>query len=114
MNINLFKSMKLSDLQKTTHQISKTFPTKWGGKTRLIDLVEEVGELANAILVKESDKPKSRAFQGEEGLADSLCDILYDILILASYYHIDLEEEYVAMLEKLKKRISSGEFTPDK
>jgi hypothetical protein len=34
----------------------------------------------------------------------------WDLLILAHEYGIDLEKEYLAMLERLEKRILKGEF----
>ena len=103
--------MNLEDLTKKTKKISQKFPKKyqWTQKERYIDLVEEVGELANAILVYEKHKPQRVLHRGNS-IADALCDILFDLLLLADYYHLDLDEEYLEMLEKLEKRIKDGEF----
>jgi NTP pyrophosphatase (non-canonical NTP hydrolase) len=107
-------SKSLKDLQEVTGKLHQKFPVQWDRKTTFIDLIEEVGELANAVLIAEKAKPKRRAWQGEEGLADSLCDILDALFILANKYEIDLEKEYTAMLKRLEKRIEKGEFEPDK
>ena len=103
--------MNLKDLTQKSKKISQMFPKKfqWGNKERLIDLVEEVGELANAILVEEKNKPKRVLHKGNS-IADALCDILFDLLLLADYYRIDLGKEYVEMLKRLKRRIKRGEF----
>lgn len=103
--------MSFKKLTQESKKIARKFPRKfqWEGKERLIDLMEEVGELANAILVEEKKKPQSVLYRGNS-IADALCDILFDLLLLADYYGIDLREEYPQMLERLKGRIKKGEF----
>ena len=101
----------LKDLSKKTLKISKTFGgPEWSAEARLIDLMEEVGELSNAILVKEGYKNKKRA---KAELEDSLCDVLYELLILSELYGIDLEREYVNKLKRLEQRIKQREFQDD-
>ncbi len=46
----------------------------------------------------------------EKDVADALADILYDLILLARDYDMDLEKEYVEMLVSLEKRIKKGEF----
>ncbi len=101
--------MSFKDLTKKTKKISAGFPEKfqWTARERFVDLVEEVGELANAILIHEKKKPKSGLHYGNS-IADALCDILFDILLLADLYNIDLDTEYPAMLERLTKRIKKA------
>lgn len=83
---------------------SKGFPIHaW-----MIDLMEETGELANAILVKEGYKTTKRQ---KAELGDSLADILFDLILIADQYGLDLEKEYLTMLEKWKARAARGEFT---
>lgn len=101
--------MTLKQLTAKTIAISKKFPRQWDKKTRFVDLVEEIGEIANALLVEDRQKPK-RVLHPGNSLADSLSDTLYDLLILAHQYGINLEKEYSAMLERLEKRIEGGEF----
>lgn len=103
--------MGLKKLTKKSKKLSHQFPKKfqWEVKERFIDLVEEVGELANAILIEEKNKPK-RVLHPGNSIADALCDILFDLLLLADYYGIELEEEYLEMLKRLEARIKKGEF----
>lgn len=101
--------MDLGQLTDKTIKVTKKFPVKWNKRTRFIDLVEEIGEIANAILVKEKQKPKATLHR-DNSLPDALSDTLYDLLMLAYAYGIDLEKEYLKMLKRLEKRIKAGEF----
>ncbi|MFC1711105.1 MazG nucleotide pyrophosphohydrolase domain-containing protein [Patescibacteria group bacterium] len=101
--------MDLKQLTDKTVKITNKFSRKWGKHTRFVDLVEEVGEIANAILVKEGKKPKKTLHKGNS-LEDALSDTLFNLILLAHQYNIDLETEYIKMLKKLDKRIKSGEF----
>jgi len=98
----------LRQLIKQTKKITKKFPDPhWKAETRFVDLVEEIGELANAILVAEKRKSKKRQ---KAEIADSLCDCLWNIFILADIYGIDLDSEYQTVLKDVEKRISQGDF----
>ena len=101
--------MNLKQLAEKTVKLTKKFPRKWDKNTRFVDLVEEIGEIANAILVKEGQKPKKTLHPGNS-LPDALADTLFDLLLLAYQHGIDLEKEYLEMLKRLEKRIKSGEF----
>ena len=103
--------MNLKQLTDKTIKVNRRFKNwqEWDLKTRFIDLVEEVGELANAILTEHKAKGDKPGWQ-KDGLKDSLCDLLYDILIIAREQNIDLEEEYLLMLKDLERRIGAGEF----
>src|SRR3989338_2379651 len=99
----------MKELIERTKKLQKMFREKakgnwkdWGNEATMIDLVEEVGELANAILVKEGYKRDKRK---KAELEDSLADVLFDVILLSSNYNVDLEKEYKKMLEKLEKRI---------
>ena len=74
---------------------------------RFIQLVEEVGELANAIATTEGHKAKKLA---RADLKDSFADVLFDLVVLADLYRVDLEKETEEMLKRLEKRIESKEF----
>lgn len=103
--------MDLKKLTDKTIRVNKKFKNwqKWDLKTRFVDLIEEIGELANAILTKEKAKGSKPGWQ-KEGFKDSLCDVLYDLLILAHEQGVDLEKEYLKMLKDLEERIKRGEF----
>src|SRR3989338_5702272 len=101
----------MDKLQEKTKKLLTEFERvrtkKWTPEAMLTDLTEEVGELANAILVKEGFKNKKRA---KADLIDSICDILFDLYMIAEHYGVDVEKEYQKVLEQLKERIDRGEF----
>jgi NTP pyrophosphatase (non-canonical NTP hydrolase) len=100
--------MNLDELQKITKEVVKKFPGKqWKAEIRTLDLVEEVGELCNAILVEEGHKGKKRA---KAELADSLVDILFDLILLADIYKVNLDKEYLKMIADIKKRQKEKQF----
>jgi NTP pyrophosphatase (non-canonical NTP hydrolase) len=102
--------MTLNEMAKKTREVSEKFGTTWSKEVRLVDMMEEVGELSNAVLVKEGHKNQKRA---KAELEDSLCDVLYDLLLLSENYGVDLENEYKKMLESLEKRIKERQFQDD-
>lgn len=100
--------MNLNEAVEKTQKVADGMPgEKWGIYQRFNDLVEEVGELANAIQVKEGWKTKNRA---KAELVDSVCDILYSIFSVAAIYNIDLEKEYPKVLEHIDNRRKEGDF----
>lgn len=84
-------------------------------RSRLLDLMEEVGELAQAVQIVEGFKmsrdPKKQKTKVD--VVDAICDCLYELVLLSDQYEIDLEKEYLGVLDSLKKRLDSGEFTRD-
>jgi NTP pyrophosphatase (non-canonical NTP hydrolase) len=82
-------------------------PPKWEVHQRFVDLVEEVGELANAIQTEEGYKSKSRK---KSDLVDSICDVLYEIFSIAAFYNIDLDKEYPKVLKEIDGRRKKGDF----
>jgi NTP pyrophosphatase (non-canonical NTP hydrolase) len=100
--------MNLSEAVSKTKKVSDLMPgEKWGIYQRFNDLVEEVGELANAIQVKEGWKSENRA---KSELVDSICDVLYSIFCVAAIYDIDLEKEYPKVLAQIEARRENGDF----
>lgn len=91
-----------------TEELAKKMPNEgWTIHTRFLELVEEVGELANAIQTTEGFKSKKRQ---KSQLIDSVCDVLFELLMIASIYKIDLDKEYPEVLKHIDKRRKSGEF----
>lgn len=106
------ENMNLLQLQQTTADLQKQFPRNFSKVELLADLTEEVGELAQAILITEKIKvtndPNKR--RTTEDVANALGDILFDVLVMAEKYGLDMEVEYQKVLEELKGRIGKGEF----
>lgn len=105
--------MDLEEAKRETLKLEKNIrdrkgQERWTPNTRFIDLVEEVGELANALLVEHGFKAE-KVRRAE--LIDSICDILFNLLILADHYKVDLNKEYPKVLEHIKERLERGDLT---
>lgn len=101
--------MSFEELVERTKTITKEFPVRnWTPETRTLDLVEEVGELCSAILEYHGHKTVEAGTK--EAVVDSLCDILYDLILLFDYYHVDIESTYKKMLDELEVRIKNHEW----
>lgn len=102
--------MNLSELQ---HWVEETYKkrgwTDYGPFVRVGFLMEEVGELAQAVRAVEigRDRPDERT-QSEEELMDHLTeelgDVLGNIAILANKYSLSLEDIVQKHQEKLVER----------
>lgn len=102
----------MQDIIDQTKQIATKFPHHYTKQNRLLDAVEEMGELAQAVLITEkvkttTDPAKQRTV---DDIADSICDVMYNLILLAQDYQIDLPKEYQHMLSQLKTRLAAGEF----
>ncbi|MCH7541328.1 MazG-like family protein [Patescibacteria group bacterium] len=100
--------MKLNEAVKETIDVNKKMPgKKWSIYQRFNDLVEEVGELSNAIQVKDGWKTKNRS---KSPLINSLGDVLYSVLLISDYYKVDLEKEYPKVLKEIDEHREKGDF----
>jgi len=79
----------LSQWTARTASVLTAFPS-WSAEVRCLDLTEEVGELARAVLVAEGRKCTDL----EEPVAQALCGVLFDVFALAQQYQVDLDVQY--------------------
>ncbi|WP_460820252.1 hypothetical protein [Nocardioides korecus] len=83
-----------------TETVLAAFPA-WSAGVRCLDLTEELGELARAILIAEGRKS---ATESEEPVAQALCGVLFDVFALAQHYGVDLDTEYGNQVTMLAAR----------
>lgn len=104
--------MDFKKLIGDTIVIKNKFMTDLGKQGRMIDLMEEVGELANAMLMvdggKTSGNPSKQRTKAD--VADALADCLYDLILLADHYGIDLDKKYPEMLVEMNARFADGDL----
>jgi NTP pyrophosphatase (non-canonical NTP hydrolase) len=102
------KNTSLNQYKKETKAVAEKINNEnWTIHTRFVELVEEVGELANAIQTEEGFKSKKRK---KSDVTNSVCDILFEIMMIADHYNIDLDKEYPAVLEEIDERNKNGDF----
>lgn len=104
--------MDFESLISQTQELNSKFPNRYDKRSHLIDLMEEVGELAQAIHIVEGYKHTNNINKAKtvDDIADAVCDCMYELILLASEYKLDLPQEYQDMLYRLKKRLNQGEF----
>ena len=69
----------------------------------LARLIEEVGEVAREVNHRFGEKPK-RPEEAEGDLALELADVLFVTICLANSQHIDLDEAFDRMMQKVTTR----------
>jgi NTP pyrophosphatase (non-canonical NTP hydrolase) len=74
----------------------------WPPLSMLAAVVEETGELAREINDKEGFKKKRSPENSKLNL--ELADLLFSIVCIANYYHIDLDDAFKEVMEKYTKR----------
>lgn len=101
--------MSLESMMERTKDLEGKFPSeRWTPEIRALDLVEEVGELCSAML--EYHGHKTVGTKSKAPLVDSLCDILFDVLLLFKHYDVEVEPAYKAMLDELENRLKLNEW----
>ncbi len=103
------KAKNLNTYTKQTAEIAAKMRNKkeWSAHNRFVELVEEVGELANAIQTEEGYKSIKRK---KSDITNSVCDILFELLLIADHYNIDLDKEYPEVLKEIDDRRKNGDF----
>lgn len=104
--------MDFDEIIAKTTTLNNKFPNKFDKRDRFIDLIEEAGELAQAIQIHDKRKFTNNPSKQKtiEDVADALCDVMYDIILLSRDYEVSLEQEYLIMLDRLEERLKKGEF----
>ena len=74
----------------------------WPPLSMLAAVVEETGELAREIIDREGYKKKRNPDEANLGL--EVADLLFSLVCIANYYHIDLDEAFKAALSKYTQR----------
>ncbi len=96
-------NMDMKEIVAKIEEIQEKIDEKFGRKSDVlfffVDLVEEVGELAEVIRAKEFYKTEPK-----EDLESELADIFYDLVGIAKEYRIDLEEAILKRMWKLERR----------
>lgn len=105
--------MTVDELVERTKEVFGRFPRKLTWQDLMLDMMEEMGELAQATLIHSgrkvtNDPAKQR---DKEEVADAVCDVLYDLVLVADHFEVDLAVEYEKTLKQFEQRIEEGEFS---
>ncbi|HSX06873.1 MAG TPA: nucleotide pyrophosphohydrolase [Candidatus Saccharimonadia bacterium] len=77
----------------------------WGIRDYAMGFMGDMGQLQKLIMAKENlrDMPDVDA-----KLAHELADCLWSVLVIANYYGLDLESEFVATMARIADRIAGA------
>ena len=103
--------MKISEAQALTKEIAGEFDEKYKKRKStaslyFVDLIETLGELAGTVKIKEfwHTTPEFYQKKPKRKLENELVDFLYDILMIANVYNINLEEAFINRMQEFKKK----------
>lgn len=77
----------------------------WGGKEYVMGFIGDVGDLMKIVMAKENLRGMEDV---DRKLAHELSDCLWSVLVLASYYGIQLEKEFLKTMDELEQRIANS------
>jgi NTP pyrophosphatase (non-canonical NTP hydrolase) len=75
-------------------------------ENRMLDLVDEIGEVSKEINKMSEYGTKEPKFREE--IIMELGDVFYSLIAVANYYDVDLTKSLDMAVEKYKKRIKKG------
>lgn len=93
-------SKTFAEMQEMYRDVVKRFNKielqEWKAAGAMIELSKQVGELAKQVMLKE----KYYAFEGDEAeinerLGNEMADVIAQVMRLADYYNIDLEQAFI-------------------
>jgi NTP pyrophosphatase (non-canonical NTP hydrolase) len=103
--------MKFEELTNFAEQehtrLVKLYNVKNDPKTKytiFAKLVEEMGELSEAILTRDNLQRKDKLQDSKSKLEDELADVILCTMILAKELNVDMDESLKQKIEKIRKR----------
>lgn len=76
----------------------------WDGDKLMAGFVGDVGDLSKIVMAKSGYRAMENI---DEKLQHELVDCLWSILVLANYYNVDLENQFVKSMDELEARVDS-------
>ncbi len=76
----------------------------WDGDKLMAGFVGDVGDLSKIIMAKSGHRAMDDI---DEKLRHELSDCLWSVLVLANYYNIDLESQFLTSMDELEARVDA-------
>jgi len=98
----------LDQYQKEVAELVKKFNFNWSTYVQYIHLVEEVGELGEALTVKQGDR---KTGSGKKALADhgdieeEIGDVLFSLIDLSNRYNLSLDKIMEDTFKRYQKKL---------
>jgi len=103
-------SKTIKQYQREVSKTARKFKFRWSNYVQFMHLVEEVGELGEAITVHEGDR---KSGSGGSALADhadvkeELGDVLFAVLQIGNQMNINAEGALKATLQRYEKKLKN-------
>lgn len=101
-------SKTLEQYQKEVAELVKQFNFNWSTYIQYVHLVEEVGELGEALTVKEGDRQvgSGKKAQADHGnIEEELGDVLFTLIELANKYNVSLPKVMEDAFQRYQKKL---------
>jgi len=99
--------MRISEAQHKAYRLHNRICAQnnqtWPPVVTVVDILEEAGEVADAVKNLEGYSPHQKPY-GKEKLAVELADLTWSVLVLAATYSLDMEKAVEDMLKDYEKR----------
>lgn len=76
----------------------------WDGDKIMAGFVGDVGDLSKIVMAKNGYRSMDHV---DEKLKHELSDCMWSILVLADYYNIDLENQFITSMDELEGRVDN-------
>jgi NTP pyrophosphatase (non-canonical NTP hydrolase) len=104
----------LQEYQREVSKCAKKFEFRWSNYVQFMHLVEEVGELGEAITVREGDRrqgPGGKALADHADVREELGDVLFTVLQLGNQMRVDMAEVLDDTLQRYQKKLKNYKRT---
>ncbi len=96
----------MSDFQKKVTEFMNENNMNNPIENRMLDLFNEIGEVAKEINKMSAYGTKKAEFREE--IIEELGDVFYSLITVANYYDVDLGKSLDLVIEKYQNRIEKG------
>ncbi len=105
-------SMTFAEMQEMYKNVVKRFNKielqEWKAEGAMMELSKQVGELAKQVMIKEKYYALTEDVPNvDERLGNEMADVIAQVIRLADYYQIDLEQAYIDAREDEDRYLKS-------
>lgn len=107
----------IKDIQKITKEWVNQKGFKWTSYAEYCHLVEEIGELGEALTVQHGERQAGSGSQGHADHSDmdeEIGDVLFSTIVMANRYNIDIEKCFNNTIKRYDKKIKEREKNENK
>jgi NTP pyrophosphatase (non-canonical NTP hydrolase) len=100
--------LTINQIQEISKKWIKENGFKWSSYAEYCHLVEEVGELGEAIVVKHGERQSGSGEQGDadhDNIEEEIGDVLFSTVVIANRYNLDLEKVFEQTIKRYDEKV---------